>query len=89
MFKEVASITSNNPVYDSASLFSVINTKVGAAGVLPRGFIRDAATKTIKIDTKIGAWNVQGFYFVDGRARGGRRTQKKKRNSKKFTQRKR
>lgn len=85
----VASITSNNPVYDSANLFSVINTKVGAAGVLPRGFIRDAATKTIKIDTKIGAWNVQGFYFVDGRPRGGRRTQKKKRNSKKFTQRKR
>ena len=86
----VASITSNNPVYDSASLFSVINnTKAAAAGVLPRGFIRDAATKTIKIDTKIGAWNVQGFYFVDGRTRGGRRTQKKKRNSKKFTQRKR
>lgn len=85
----VASITSKNPVYDSASLFSVINTKVGANGALPRGFIRDAATKTIKIDTKIGAWNVQGFYFVDGRQRGGRRTQKKKRNSKKFTQRKR
>ena len=86
----VASITSNNPVYDSATLFSVINnTKAAAAGNLPRGFIRDPATKTIKIDTRIGAWNVQGFYFVDGRARGGRRTQKKKRNSKKFTQRKR
>lgn len=86
----VASITSNNPVYDSSALFSVINnTKAAATGVLPRGFIRDPSTKTIKIDTKIGAWNVQGFYFVDGRARGGRRTQKKKRNSKKFTQRKR
>ena len=88
--KGVASITSINPVYDSANLFSAINTKVGSNGALPLGFIRDPATKTIKIDTKIGAWNVQGFYFVDGRARGGRRTQKKRRqNSKKFTQRKR
>ena len=86
----VASITSKNPVYDSANLFSVINnTKAAAAGVLPRGFIRDPATKTIKIDTTIGVWRSEGFYFVDGRARGGRRTQKKKRNSKKFTQRKR
>jgi hypothetical protein len=88
--KGVASITSINPVYNSADLFSIINTKVGTNGALPRGFIRDPSTKTIKIDTQIGAWNVQGFYFVDGRQRGGRRTQKKRRqNSKKFTQRKR
>lgn len=88
--KGVASIQTINPVYDSASLFSAINTKVGANGALPDGFIRDPSTKTIKMDIKIGVWKSEGFYFVNGRARGGRRTQKKRRqNSKKFTQRKR